>query len=73
MSNRIVRAFIVSGFFGFFNVIGSTQGGGDGFFNDKNQNPVGFNLTTFLVTLIFGWLIGFLPWERLKARLTKKR
>ena len=51
--------------------LGSTQAGGDGFFPDKSQAPIGFTSESLVSALILGALIGLIPWRKI-SNLVKK-
>ena len=51
--------------------LGSTQAGGDGFFPDKSQAPVGFSSSSLISALILGGLIGLIPWRKISNLVMK--
>ena len=72
MKKRLIRAFIFSGISGLLNYIGSVSPGGEGFFPDKSQPAPGFDSTVFVMALIIGWGIGFIPWGDLRNLFKRK-
>ena len=54
-----------------FSWIGLTQTGGDGFFPDKSQAPVGFTSSSLISALILGGLIGLIPWRKISNLVMK--
>jgi hypothetical protein len=72
MKQRLKPTIITGSLFGAFNYYGSEYVGGDGFFADSSQAPVGSTLAGVLFSFILGAVLGFIPWKNLVKRIFRK-
>lgn len=72
MKHRLKPALITGSVFGAFNYYGTEYVGGDGFFADPNQAPVGSTPTGVIFSFIFGAILGYIPWGKIIKRIFKK-
>jgi hypothetical protein len=72
MKQRLKPAIITGSVFGAFNYYGTEYVGGDGFFADSSQAPVGSTAAGVLFSFILGAVLGFIPWGNLVKRVFKK-
>ncbi len=62
---NLKKISISMGLVTFINWFGNTQTGGDGFFPDESQAPVGFTSENLIFSLILGAFIGLIPWRKI--------
>ena len=72
MKQRLKPALITGSVFAGFSYIGNQYVGGDGFFADPNQAPVGSTPAGLIFSFIFGAVLGYIPWGRILKRIFKK-
>jgi hypothetical protein len=72
MKHRLKPAVITGSVFGAFNYYGTEYVGGDGFFADPSQAPVGSTPAGVIFSFIFGAVLGLIPWGNILKRIFKK-
>ena len=73
MKNKIKPAAITGVIFGVMSYYGATQTGGDGFFNDPNQAPVGADPVGIIFMVLLGAGLGALPWRSIGKKLFNRK
>ena len=72
MKQRLKPAIVTGSVFAVLNFFGSEYVGGDGFFADPNQAPVGSTPAGVIFSFIFGAILGYIPWASIMKRFFKK-
>lgn len=72
MKQRLKPAIITGLIFAGFSFIGNQYVGGDGFFADPNQAPVGSSPAGVISSFIFGAILGYIPWRSILRSIFKK-
>jgi hypothetical protein len=70
--NKYKASFILATTLAALYSLGALFTGGDGFLNNPDEAPVGFDLASFLLIFLLGFLIGLIPFRKILNSLKNK-